>query len=420
MSKIHPFIAIRPQPNHAAEVSCPPYDVISTQEARERADHATSSFVRVIRSEVEFPEGADPYSQDVYHKAFETLKNMIDDGTYLVDTEPGMFVYRLVLDGRRQVGLVCTVDAAEYRAQKIRKHENTRPDKEDDRTRHLMAVKAHAEPVLLSWRDNRVGEPIVNALNSEIGERPAMHFIADDVTHTLWRVGNPDHFIELFQEVPELYIADGHHRSAAAERASSECSAENPDHTGDEEYNRILAVIFPESQLSILPYNRVVADLNGLSNEEFLEQLRSVGEVHPLGEDSPSPCHSSQMNIYLAGNWHTLVIHADSIDNDDPIACLDVALLQDRVLSPILGIGDPRIDKRIGFVGGIRGTDELERLVDNGDWAVAFSMHATSMDELLRVADASKIMPPKSTWFEPKLRSGLFLHRFEVPEMSSR
>ena len=419
MSKIHPFTAIRPQPNHAAEVSCPPYDVISTEEARVRAEHAQENFVRVIRSEVEFPEGSDPYSQDVYDKALETLNRMISEGTYLVDERPGMFVYRLVHNDHRQVGLVCTVDAADYRSQRIRKHEKTRPDKEDDRTRHLMAVQAHAEPVLLSWRDNQQGSSIVDALNAEMGERPIVHFIAEEVTHTLWHVGNPNLFMDLFQEVPELYIADGHHRSAAAERASTTCSSENSKHTGDEEYNRILAVIFPDSQLSILPYNRIVKDLNEHSTEDFLAQLESVGRLRTLGDDPPSPPIAGQINIYIQSQWHTLRIPTDSIDHDDPIASLDVSILQDRILGPILGIGDPRIDTRIGFVGGIRGTDELQRLVDNGDWAVAFSMHATSMDELLRVADANEIMPPKSTWFEPKLRSGLFLHRFDVPEMSS-
>lgn len=420
MSKIHPFIAVRPQANHAAEISCPPYDVISVEEARERAKHAGDNFVRVIRSEVEFPEGADPYSDAVYRKAMDTLERLIEEGTYIVDDSPGMFVYRLVLDGRRQVGLVCTVDTAEYRQGRIRKHENTRPDKEDDRTKHLLAVRAHAEPVLLSWRDSQDDSSIYDALNAEMGERPAVHFIADNVTHTLWRVRNPDHFIELFDEVPELYIADGHHRSAAAERASTECCEGNPNHTGNEEYNRVLAVIFPDSQLTILPYNRVVKDLNGKSKEEFLGLLQDVGEVRPLGDDPQAPLVSGQVNIYIAGEWYALLIPHESIEHDHPIDSLDVAILQNRILAPILGIGDPRLDKRIGFVGGIRGTKELEQMVDSGDWAIAFSMHATSMNELLRVADAGEIMPPKSTWFEPKLRSGLFLHRFEVPEMSSR
>jgi len=420
MSKIHPFTATMPQPNHAAEVSCPPYDVISTEEARARASGAQRNFVRVIRSEVEFPQGTDPYGADVYSRALEVLQDMIDDGTYVTDAAPGMFVYRLVHGDHKQVGLVCTVDAAEYRNQRIRKHEKTRPDKEDDRTRHLLAVGAHAEPVLLSWRDKEQEGSIVDCLHAEMGERPIMHFLADEVTHTLWKVRDPERFVELFAEVPELYIADGHHRSAAGERASTECSSGNPDHTGEEEYNRILAVIFPDSQLSILPYNRVVKDLNGQSPGALLEALKAVGSVEALGNQPTIPTSTGQVNIYLDGQWHALRFPADSIDHDDPIQSLDVSLLQDRLLGPILGIGDPRTDTRIGFVGGIRGTEELQRLVDSGEWAVAFSMHATSMKELLRVADANEIMPPKSTWFEPKLRSGLFLHRFEVPEMSSR
>ena len=420
MSKIHPFTAIRPQPNHAAEVSCPPYDVISTEEARIRASGTQRNFVRVIRSEVEFPKETDPYSAEVYDKALQILDDLIEDGTYMTDEEPGMFVYRLVHGDHRQVGLVCTVDAAEYRSERIRKHEKTRPDKEDDRTRHLLAVHAHAEPVLLSWRDQEHDDSIVDCMQGEMGERPIMHFVADDVTHTLWKIRKPDQFAELFQSVPELYIADGHHRSAAAERASTECSSSNPFHTGEEEYNRILAVIFPDSQLSILPYNRVVKDLNGQTPEVFLDALRTIGTLEPLGTAPTVPAHSGQVNIYLGGQWHALKIPADSIDHTDPIQSLDVSILQDRLLAPILGIGDPRTDTRIGFIGGIRGTEELERCVDSGEWTVAFSMHATSMNELLRVADANEIMPPKSTWFEPKLRSGLFLHRFEVPEMSSR
>ena len=416
MSSIHPFIAVRPQSNHAAEVSCPPYDVMSTQEARDQASRTSESFVKVIRAEVDFPDTADPHSSEVYAQAHKNLERMIQNGTFQVDAEPGLLAYRLVFQGRRQVGLVCTVDAAEYRENRIRKHEKTRPDKEDDRTRHLMAVSSHAEPVLLSWRDELHAPEIVDALNTAMAERPLSHFVTDDVTHTLWKIKNPEEYVELFKSVPELYIADGHHRSAAGERVSKQCESGNPDHTGDEEYNRILAVIFPESQLTILPYNRVVRDLNGHSGENFLEALRKVGNLEPLNGRPHTPEKRGTLNIYLAGEWHQLTFNDGDINHDDPIESLDVALLQDRILSPILNIGDPRTDQRIGFVGGIRGHEELEHKVVSGEWSVAFSMHETSMEELLRVADANEIMPPKSTWFEPKLRSGLFLHRFDIPE----
>ncbi|MCH2161859.1 MAG: DUF1015 family protein [Phycisphaerales bacterium] len=416
MSKIHAFIAIHPEPNHAAEVSCEPYDVIGTEDARAKAEASPNSFLRVIRSEIEFPEDTNPYSDSIYERARDNLEKMLAKGVLMEDEEPGMFVYRLVQDGRSQVGLVCTVDAEEYRADRIRKHEKTRPDKEDDRTNHLLAVSGHAEPVFLSWHDSPDDTRIVDTLKREMGERPLMHFVADGVTHTLWRVDDTKTLQELFNEVPDLYIADGHHRSAAGERASRTRAEDNPSHTGAEEYNRILAVVFPESQLTILAYNRLVQDLNGLSPEECLRQLATVGTISPLGDGDRTPEGKGQVNVFISDAWYTLVFNPESIDHQDPIASLDVALLQDRVLAPILGIGDPRTDTRIGFVGGIHGPDELERRVREGDWMLAFSMYPTSMEELLRVADSGKIMPPKSTWFEPKLRSGLFIHRFESSE----
>lgn len=419
MASVHPFIPIKPQPNHNAEVSCPPYDVITTAEARAHAERSPRNFVRVIRSEVEFPADTDPHSGVVYEKSRDVLASLLEDGTLVCGDGPGMFIYRLVFEDRRQVGLVCTVDAAEYREGRILKHEKTRPDKEDDRTKHMLAIGAHAEPILLSWRDGLDGSEIVGHLQAGMGDRPFAHFIADNVTHTLWNVNDPSLFSGLFESVPAMYIADGHHRSAAGERAARTCEEANPNHSGGEEYNRILAVIFPESQLTILPYNRVVRDLNGLSPTEFLTRLGKVGDVSPLGDRPRMPTERGLINLYVEGCWHELRFKQDTIDPSDPISSLDVALLQDRILAPILGIGDPRTDERIGFVGGIRGPEELERRVNSDKWAVAFSMHATSMQELLRVADAGEIMPPKSTWFEPKLRSGLFLHQFDVPEFSA-
>lgn len=416
MSNIHPFKAILPHPNHAADVSCEPYDVIGTEAARTKADGKPNSFLRVIRSEIEFPAETDPYSAAIYERAKANLDRMIAEDVLVDSDDPAMFIYRLVQDGRCQVGLVCTVDAMEYRENRIRKHEKTRAEKEDDRTNHLLTVSGHAEPVFLAWHDSPEDTEINVAISLETSERPMMHFVADGVTHTLWKVNDIDRLQNLFKEIPELYIADGHHRSAAGERAATERAAHNANHSGNEEYNRILAVIFPESQLKILPYNRTVQDLNGLTTQEFLARAGEFGELKPLGDAPRIPENKGQVNIHLDGQWHQLTFPEDTIERRDPIESLDVSLLQNRILAPILGIGDPRTDNRIGFVGGIHGPDELERKVAGGDWAIAFAMNATSMDELLKVADANEIMPPKSTWFEPKLRSGLFVHRFEEEE----
>jgi uncharacterized protein (DUF1015 family) len=415
VSTIHPFKAIRPNPPLAAEISCPPYDVISTAEARALAEGIPHSYLHVIRPEIDFDAEVDPHADEVYDQGRDAIERLLADGHLVEDDAPTMFAYRLVWRGRRQLGLVCTVDAAEYRDGRIRRHEKTRPDKEDDRTQHLLVSSVHAEGVFLAFRDEVDAAHEINAaLVEATSDRPLVHFVRDEVTHTLWKVRDPQRFVDLFARVPELYIADGHHRSAAGERAATGRAAGNPDHTGSEEYNRILAAIFPEGELEILPYHRVVKDLHGLDAAGFLARLAEVGAVTALEAGAtPEPGHG-EVAVFIDGGWHVLAFPADSIPQDDPIACLDVALLQDRVLTPILGIGDPRTDARIDFVGGVRGTEELERRVTSGDAAVAFAMHATSMAELLRVADAGEIMPPKSTWFEPKLRSGLFAHRFET------
>ena len=417
MSTIHSFKAIRPNPPHAAEVSCPPYDVISTDEARGLAEGHPDSYLHVIRPEIDFPPETDPYGDPIYAHGRDELGRLIAQGLLLEDDEPSMFVYRLVRDGRRQLGLVCTVDASEYRDGRIRKHEKTRPDKEDDRTRHLQVSSVHAEGVFLAFREEpAAAEDIREALVSETSSRPLIHFVADDVTHTLWRVREPEVLTDAFARIPELYIADGHHRSAAGERTASQRAAAGENgHTGNEEYNRILAAIFPAGDLEILPYNRVVTDLNGLDEQAFLARLEEIASVSPRDSESLPPA-KGEIDVRISGQWLRLAFPAESIPQDDPIASLDVALLQDRILAPILGIGDPRTDSRIGFVGGSRGTEELEQQVTDGKAAVAFSLHPTSMNELLRVADADEIMPPKSTWFEPKLRSGLFAHRFETTE----
>lgn len=409
MIRVYPFRALMPRPEIAAQIACEPYDVISTEEARERAAGNPLSFLHVVRSEIDLPEDTDPHASEVYAKAAANLEELVKQGVLREDNVPRIFIYRQIFQGRAQHGVVCTCDAAQYRNDLIKKHEKTRPDKEDDRTRHMTVSSAHAEPVFLTFRDHAG----INALIAEdIKGQPLIDFVAvDGVQHTVWPVRNAEQYTHAFKEVPALYIADGHHRTAGGERAATERQRANPNHRGDEEYNRILSVIFPASQLQILAYNRIVSDLNGMTAAEFLQRLKAIGSVSETS--NPIPDRPGQLAIYLNRHWYLFEFPAASIPTRDPIASLDVSLLQTRILEPLLGVGDPRTDQRIGFVGGIRGTSELVRVVDGGRAAVAFSMFPTSLEQLLNVSDAGEIMPPKSTWFEPKLRSGIFVHRFE-------
>lgn len=415
MIRIHPFAALRPPAEFAAEVASDPYDVISTEEARERAAGKPRSFLHVVRSEIDLPPETDCHAKEVYEQADRNLQEMIAEGSLVRDAHPSLYLYRQVREGKAQTGVVGCVEAAQYDSGEIRKHEKTRPDKEDDRTRHLLATACHAEPVFLCFRDRHGLVPSGSTLTDRIvadmaASSPLFDFVAPDgVRHVGWKVPDATAYLEAFDHLDLLYIADGHHRSAGGSRAAAASAAKNPSHAGSEEYGRFLAVVFPHDELRILPYNRVVTDLAGLSPEAFLEALRRVGTVAPASAGTPAA--RGQVLVYVAGAWWLLTFPEASIDRTDPIVSLDVSLLQDRVLAPILGIGDPRTDTRIEFVGGIRGTSELERRA--GASGVAFSMHPTSPDELLAVADAGEIMPPKSTWFEPKLRSGLFVHEFE-------
>ena len=411
MIRLHPFTALRPSFEDASEVSSDPYDVISTSEARERAAGKPKSFLHVVRSEIDLPEGTDCYAAHVYEKASGNLQGMIANGVLQRESQPSIYLYRQIREGIAQVGLVGCVEAEQYRSGEIRKHEKTRPDKEDDRTRHLLATACHAEPVFLCFRDEpNEGTTIHSMMEADMQSPPLFDFVAPDgVQHTGWSVSDPVRYVSAFSQLDRLYIADGHHRSAGAERAATASKKADANGSDEKEYGRFLAVVFPHDQLRILPYNRVVADLNGLSAEEFLSKLRALGSLEQAQAGTPEK--PGQVLVFVDGNWWLLTFPESSIDRNDPIASLDVALLQDRVLAPLLGIGDPRTDSRIAFVGGVRGCEELERRA--GDQGVAFSMHATSADELLAVADADEIMPPKSTWFEPKLRSGLFVHEFE-------
>jgi uncharacterized protein (DUF1015 family) len=405
--RLNPFRAVRPRPDLAAQVAAVPYDVVNRAEAAELARGNPHSFLHVGRSDIDLPEAVDPYDPRIYRRAREALDELVAGGTLLQDSKPGLFLYRQVMDGRTQTGVVGCVHVDDYEWELIRKHEKTRQDKEDDRTRHVLTLNANAEPVFLTYR----GRPDIDELVTGIvSERPPLYdFTAPDgVRHTVWAVPDAGALTRAFAAVPYAYVADGHHRSASAWRAGKELRGKNPAHRGDEEYNWFLAVLFPADQLRILPYNRLVRDLKGQTPQEVLGRLGRLGKLTPTTETIPH--RSGVFCVYLDRRWHRLELDPAGLDRLDPIASLDVSLLQDRVLSPILGIGDPRTDKRIDFVGGIRGTAELERRVDSGEMAIAFSLYPTTLDQLMAVSDAGHVMPPKSTWFEPKLRSGLFVH----------
>jgi len=404
--RLHPFRALRPPPAIAGEVAAVPYDVVNREEAAALAAGNPQSFLHVGRPDIDLPADTDPYDARVYAQGRAALDAFLADGTLVRDGEPALYLYRLVMDGRQQVGIVGCVHVDDYEHDLIRKHEKTRKDKEDDRTRHVLTLSAHAEPVFLAYRPVAAVDALVAAATSAA---PLYDFTAPDgVRHSLWKVAPADALVRAFAAVPLSYVADGHHRSASAWRAGKERRAANPQHTGDEEYNWFLAVLFPSDQLHILPYNRLVKDLNGLTPEQFRAKLGGLGRVERTTD--PVPPVAGSFCVYLPGGWWRVTIDPATIDARDPIGSLDVSLLQERVLTPLLGVGDPRTDKRIDFVGGIRGTGELERRVDSGEMAVGFSMHPTTMDQLLAVSDAGAIMPPKSTWFEPKLRSGLLVH----------
>ncbi len=403
MASVRPFRAWLPPAAHAAAIASVPYDVVSTAEARVLARDRALSFLHVIRPEIDLPEGTDLYSDAVYEKARANLDRWLAEVPYTCPDEPGLFVYRLVRDGRSQTGVVggCSVD--EYDDGRIAIHERTRQAKEDDRTRHVVTMRCQAEPIFLAYRAN----PAIDALvAATVQESPLFDFTAPDgVRHTVWSVTDPAALAARFEEVPTLYVADGHHRTKSASRARATLREANALHTGDESYNAVMSVVFPDDQLEILPYNRVVTDLGGRTPAEVLAELQDLFPLEKGADPSPASPHS--FALFADGAWHGFTIPPTG---DGVIERLDVSLLQDRILAPIFGIEDPRRDPRIDFVGGIRGTDELERRA-TACGGVAFSLYATSMTELFAVADSGAIMPPKSTWFEPKLRSGLFVHR---------
>jgi uncharacterized protein (DUF1015 family) len=403
---IRPFRALRPRPDRAQLVASVPYDVVNTDEARALAEGNPLSFLHVSRPEIDLPVGTDIYSDAVYRKAVENFETLISNCPLEKEAGPSLYLYRLIMGEHEQVGIVAACSIDEYDDGTIRKHERTRRDKEDDRTRHMLMLKAQTGPVFLTYRRSaEIDRQVSAAINAE----PLFDLTAaDGVRHTIWRLDQTDALVKSFESVPLLYIADGHHRAASASRARAELREQSFAHTGKEDYNYFLTVIFPDSQVQILAYNRTVHDLNGLTKDEFLDEIRSQFTI--TENANPEPPQRGNWSMYLDGKWYGLQLSPAATQPAGTVASLDVSILQDRLLDPILGIKDVRTDKRIDFIGGLRGTKELERLVNEGKAAVAFSLYPTTVAELLMVSDANEIMPPKSTWFEPKLRDGLLIH----------
>ena len=403
--RIRAFQGLVPVPALASEVACVPYDVVDAQEAAALAAGRPRSLLHVDRAEIDLPPETDHYSATVYAKANENFLRLQRDGALVRESESCLYLYQQQMGAHRQRGLVAVCHVEDYDAELIKKHEKTRKDKEDDRTRLIDTISADTGPVFLTYRD----EPAVNALVAQLVQTPPRHdFTAPDgIRHTVWRIPGGAEWVAAFGRVPCLYIADGHHRAASAARVARLRRSRNPQHTGTEDYNWFLCVIFPAGELKILPYNRHVLDLHGATPTAFLEKVKATFGLEAGA--APSPTDGGRVSMYLGGKWYGLRCPVDS--QADPVSRLDVSVLQDKLLAPLLGIDDPRTSKRIDFVGGIRGPGELVKRVD-AHGGVAFSMYPTTVAQLMAIADAGQIMPPKSTWFEPKLRSGLFIHTF--------
>ena len=409
MPLIRPFPGIRPAPEYVDGVIAPPYDVLNTDEAKERAAGKPNSFLHISKPEIDLPPGTDPHDDSVYLRGRKNFDAMLGAGVIKRDASPCFYFYRIVMGEHTQVGLVAAASCTDYASGRIRKHEHTQPAKEDDRVRQIDVLGAQTGPVFLTYPQNDAVDRIASEV---VTADPDADVVADDgIRHTLWVVsGKPriDALSKHFEAMPRLYIADGHHRSAAALRVMEQRRDANPGHTGDEAYNYFLSVIFPDNQVQILDYNRVVKDLNGLSPSELLDAIGKAFDVEKL-DSAGKPRQAGEFSMYLDGDWYRLRVHPDKVPRD-PVGRLDVSVLQDQLIGPVLGIADQRRDKRIDFVGGIRGLAELARRVDSGEMAVAFSFFPTSLADLMAVADANEIMPTKSTWFEPKLADGLVSH----------
>jgi len=409
MAVVKPFLCVRPKQEFVSRVAALPYDVYNRQEACDEVKKEPLSFLKIDRAETQFDDSVDTYDARVYLKAKELLEGMIADGTFVLDEESAYFIYELTMNSRIQTGIVACSSIDDYNNNVIKKHENTRADKEIDRITHVDTCNAQTGPIFLAYRDNIVIDQEVEKARKN---DPIYNFTSDDnIKHTVWKISAIDSIDKIqkaFATINEIYIADGHHRAASAVKVGMQRREANPAFTGQEEYNFFLSVLFPDEQLMIMPYNRVVKDLNGDSKEVFLKKVSKNFTIEKKTE-KVSPSRKATFGMYFDHEWYLLTASKEII-SDDPVKGLDVAILQDNLLAPILGINDPKTDKRIDFVGGIRGLEELERRTEN-DMKIAFSMYPTSIGELFAVADADKLMPPKSTWFEPKLRSGIFIHR---------
>jgi uncharacterized protein (DUF1015 family) len=406
VSKIKPFKALRPRADLAAKVSSAPYDVVYWSEVRDEAARNPQTFLRVTRPDGDFPEDGQPAAAELFLRARQNLDSLIEQGVYAVDPEPAVYVYRLTLGEQSQTGLVACCSIDEYESGLIKKHEKVRPDKVEDRTEHILTVGAQTGLIFLAFRGT---DKTAGLFAAAVRDEPLYDFEGEDgVRHTLWRVTESGPWIDAFAELPELYVADGHHRAESAFLARTRMRERYPDYNGDEPFNYVFAGIFPADDLAIMAYNRVVTGLNGLSESEFFERLGESFVVSP--SDHKEPAERGEICMYIGGKWYSMRSNVQYVREPDAIERLDVSVLQRYVLEPILGIRDVRTDERIGFVGGRRGTDELERMVDSGQATVAFSMFPTTMDDLFAVSDMGEIMPPKSTWFEPKLKDGLLVH----------
>ena len=412
MATVKPFMCVRPDPKVAHRVAALPYDVYSRAEAKIKCVEEEYTFLRIDRPESQFPDDYDMYSAPVYEKAGEMFNEQLGSGIYFEDTQKCYYIYELIMNGRHQTGIVACASIDDYLNGVIKKHENTREEKEQDRIRHVDTLSAQTGPIFLAYRSNRVISDITDRIKKF--EEPVYSFTADDgISHNVWKVSDSADICSVekeFASTGSIYIADGHHRAASAVKVGLKRRQEHPEYDGTEEFNFFLSVLFPEDQLMIMPYNRVVKDLNGLSDDSFLEKIGESFDVSR--QDSPvSPSEKYTYGMFLNDVWYLLKAKKELTGASDPVEDLDVSILQRYLLDPVLGIKDPRTDNRIDFIGGIRGLSELEKRVHT-DCKVAFSMHPTSIQELFKVSDAGLLMPPKSTWFEPKLRSGLFIHRF--------
>ena len=414
MAKVRPFKGVRPPVEFVTEVASRPYDVLNSEEARIEAEGNEKSLYHIIRPEIDFAPGIDEHAPEVYAKAVENFKKFQDKGWLVQDEKPCYYVYAQTMDGRTQYGFVVAASVEDYMSGRIKKHELTRRDKEEDRMKHVRINRANIEPVFFTFPDNAELEAVLKEVTAK---EPVYDFVAaDGFGHHFWVVDDDEtisRITALFSGIPNMYIADGHHRSAAAALVGKEMADANPNHTGNEEYNYFLAVCFPASHLHVIDYNRLVRDLNGLSESEFMARLADNFVVENKGTDVYKPQHLHNFSLYLNGEWYSLTAKQGTYDDDDPIGSLDVTISSDLILRDVLGITDLRSDKRIDFVGGIRGLEELKRRVDSGEMKLALALYPVTMGQIIKIADTGNIMPPKTTWFEPKLRSGLVIHKLD-------